>query len=162
RPTTLAFVKLVSGQATYTFYDELTAGRMLSADDLPESSRLSKISLLFFGGISLVNSPAAAAYEALQTRESSSRLTMADPNIRPGLITGKEAEYRERIWRMTARADIVKVSEDDLNWLLGAGDSYRNMQEIIGKGPRLVFLTNGEVGARAMTATQDRFMPAKR
>ena len=35
RPTTVAFVKLVNGQATYAFYDEDTAGRMLSLDQLP-------------------------------------------------------------------------------------------------------------------------------
>ena len=35
RPTTLAFVKLTDGHATYSFYDENTAGRMLTPDDLP-------------------------------------------------------------------------------------------------------------------------------
>ncbi|MEO8245116.1 MAG: PfkB family carbohydrate kinase, partial [bacterium] len=35
RPTTVAFVKLVNGQATYAFYDENTAGVMLSQDQLP-------------------------------------------------------------------------------------------------------------------------------
>ena len=36
RPTTLAFVRLVDGHATYTFYDENTAGRMLTEVDLPK------------------------------------------------------------------------------------------------------------------------------
>jgi fructokinase len=35
RPTTVAFVKLVNGQATYAFYDEGTAGRMLSTASCP-------------------------------------------------------------------------------------------------------------------------------
>ena len=35
RPTTLAFVRLVDGHATYMFYDENTAGRMLTEADLP-------------------------------------------------------------------------------------------------------------------------------
>ena len=35
RPTTVAFIKLVDGQATYAFYDENTAGRLLNGDDLP-------------------------------------------------------------------------------------------------------------------------------
>ena len=34
-PTTLAFVRLVDGHATYLFYDENTAGRMLYEADLP-------------------------------------------------------------------------------------------------------------------------------
>ncbi len=36
RPTTLAFVDLKDGHATYIFYDEATAGRMLSPEDLPD------------------------------------------------------------------------------------------------------------------------------
>ena len=110
RPTTVAFVKLVNGQATYAFYDEGTAGRMLSTDQLPTLPP--EISTLFLGGISLVNDPAASTYEALQAREAATRVTMVDPNIRPGFIKGKETEYRARIERMIARADIVKLSEE--------------------------------------------------
>ena len=88
RPTTVAFVKLVNGQATYAFYDEMTAGRMLSVDQLPDLPP--DVDALFFGGISLVNDPAASTYEALQARECATRVTMIDPNIRPGFIAGKE------------------------------------------------------------------------
>ena len=35
RPTTLAFVSLDEGQATYSFFDENSAVRMLSAAELP-------------------------------------------------------------------------------------------------------------------------------
>ena len=53
RPTTVAFVKLVNGQATYAFYDEATAGRMLSPDQLPDLP--DSVSTLFFGGINCLN-----------------------------------------------------------------------------------------------------------
>lgn len=160
RPTTVAFVKLVNGQATYAFYDEGTAGLMLSQDDLPVLP--AAVDTLFFGGISLVNDPAASTYEALQARECATRVTMIDPNIRPGFIAGKEAPYRARIERMVARADIVKLSDEDLHWLMGSGDLTTLARAIIAKGPKIVFITEGAAGARAVTATQDRFVTAQK
>ncbi|WP_309664104.1 carbohydrate kinase [Tabrizicola sp.] len=158
RPTTVAFVKLVNGQATYAFYDEGTAGRMLAESDLPVLPDTTEA--LFFGGISLVNDPAASTYEALQARECGARVTMIDPNIRPGFIAGKEVPYRARIDRMVARADIVKLSDEDLHWLTGAGDMLSLARAIIAKGPKIVFITEGPKGARAITASQDRFVAA--
>jgi fructokinase len=160
RPTTVAFVKLVNGQATYAFYDEATAGRMLATTDLPTLP--GEIDTLFLGGISLVNDPAASTYEALQMRECGTRVTMIDPNIRPGFIAGKEAQYRARIERMVARADIVKLSDEDLHWLEGQGDLAVLARGILAKGPKVVFITEGAKGARAVTATQDRFVAAQR
>jgi fructokinase len=160
RPTTVAFVKLVNGQATYAFYDEGTAGRMLSTADLPTLP--AEVSTLFVGGISLVNDPAASTYEALQARECAARVTMIDPNIRPGFIAGKEAGYRARIERMIARADIVKLSDEDLHWLQGSGDLTTLARGILAAGPKVVFITEGAAGARAVTATQDRFVAAQR
>jgi fructokinase len=158
RPTTVAFVKLVKGQATYAFYDEATAGRMLSEDQLPVLP--ASVQALFFGGISLVNDPAASTYEALQARACETRVTMIDPNIRPGFIAGQEVPYRARIERMVARADIVKLSDEDLHWLQGQGDLTALARGIIAKGPKIVFITEGAKGARAVTATQDRFVAA--
>ncbi|MBN2631520.1 MAG: carbohydrate kinase [Rhodobacteraceae bacterium] len=158
RPTTVAFVELVNGQATYAFYDEATAGRMLSPGQLPILP--SHVSTLFFGGISLVNDPAASTYEALQAREAATRVTMIDPNIRPGFIAGQETDYRARIERMIARADIVKLSDEDLHWLLGASDPAVLARQILAMGPSLVFITEGAAGARAVTASQNRSVAA--
>lgn len=160
RPTTVAFVKLVNGQASYAFYDEGTAGRMLSTDQLPLLP--DRVSTLFFGGISLVNDPAASTYEALQARECATRVTMVDPNIRPGFIAGKEGPYRARIERMIAQADIVKLSDEDLHWLEGPGDLTALARDILTWGPKLVFITEGAKGARAVTVSQDRFVAARK
>jgi fructokinase len=159
RPTTVAFVKLVNGQATYAFYDENTAGRLLSLDELPTLT--ADISTLFFGGISLVNDPAASTYEALQTREAAARVIMIDPNIRLGFIAGKEAQYRARIERMVARADIVKLSDEDMHWFAGAGDLQSLAQGVLAMGPKVVFLTEGSKGAWAITKDHARFAAAK-
>ena len=149
RPTTLAFVTLTDGHAKYAFYDENTAGRMLTPADLPKLPR--DLRAVFLGGISLVAEPCGGAYEALMAREAPARVTMIDPNIRPGFIRDERA-YRARIGRMMAMADIVKLSDEDLRWLLGKGDIAALAREVVGMGPKLVCITEGAAGARGFTA----------
>jgi len=148
RPTTLAFVELRDGQARYVFHDENTAGRMLGADDLPALPE--GLRALFFGGISLAVTPCAEAYEALMERAAGRRVIMLDPNIRPG-FAADEAAYRARIGRMIARADLVKLSDEDLRWLAGPGDPLRQLRALIGDSARIALLTEGARGARAVT-----------
>ncbi len=155
RPTTLAFVRLTDGQATYAFYDENTAGRMLTEKDLPKVTA----DALFFGGISLVVDPCGAAYEALQAREAASKVIMIDPNIRPSFITD-EAAYRARINRMMDRADIVKLSDEDLNWLVGGSGIEDQARALLNRGPRLVCITEGAKGATGYTSSENIFVPA--
>ena len=61
---------------------------------------------------------------------------------------------------MIARADIVKLSDEDLHWLRGPGDPATLAQQILAQGPKLVFITEGAAGARAITARQNRFVAA--
>ncbi|NNE81990.1 MAG: carbohydrate kinase [Silicimonas sp.] len=144
RPTTLAFVTLTDGQASYAFYDENTAGRMVSVEDLPSLD--DDVSALFFGGISLVVEPCAATYAALMEREAATRVTMIDPNIRPGFIRDESA-YRARIEKMIGLADIVKVSDEDLHWLMGDGDLETLADALLARGPAVVLVTEGAKGA---------------
>ncbi len=140
RPTTLAFVTLTDGQAQYAFYDENTAGRMLTAENLPDMS--ADVSALFFGGISLVAEPAADAYAALCVREADRLPIMVDPNIRPAFITDS-GRYRARLETMLQSADIIKVSDEDLEWI---GTTPEGLMEI-GQA-KLVLLTMGAQGVR--------------
>ncbi|GAA0289947.1 carbohydrate kinase family protein [Rhodovulum strictum] len=158
RPTTLAFVALSDGQASYAFYDENTAGRMLTTADLPALP--DRIEALFFGGISLAVEPCGAAYEALMLREAGARVTMLDPNIRPG-FAGDEAALRTRLAAMIAAADIVKLSLDDLRWLLGPGDAGMLARDLLTRGPQLVVLTLGAEGARAFARNAEAECPAR-
>lgn len=159
RPTTLAFVQLIDGQARYTFYDEGTAGRMLTTTDLPALP--TTIQALFFGGISLVAEPCGTAYEALMLRAARDRVTMIDPNIRPGFITDLPG-YRARLARMIAAADIVKLSDEDLEWISGPGNLADRATALLALGPKLVLITEGARGAHALTAGHHLFSPAKK
>jgi fructokinase len=144
RPTTLAFVRLTDGHATYTFYDENTAGRMLSETDLPTFD--ADIDAMLFGAISLIPEPCGSAYEALMTREHEKRVMMLDPNIRPGFIQDKD-RHIARMERMIQLADIVKASDDDLAWFGETGSHADIAAKWLGLGPKLVIVTGGSKGA---------------
>ena len=63
---------------------------------------------------------------------------------------------------MVARADIVKLSDEDLAWLMGTGEVEDLSRKIIALGPKVVFITEGAKGARAITASQNRFVAAQK
>lgn len=150
RPTTLAFVTLSDGSARYNFYDENTAGRMLMPADLPPLG--AEIAALFLGGISLVSEPCADSYGAL-CAQAGNRLVMIDPNIRPAFIT-HEARYRARLAGMLARADIVKLSDEDMAWL------GTTPEALIRGGAALVLETRGAQGVLAVTSQGSAEVPA--
>lgn len=154
RPTTLAFVELNDGQASYTFYDEMSAGRMLTAERLP--SIPAEVSTLFFGGISLINEPCAATLAYLQKREARDRVIMLDPNIRTGFISDTKA-YRKRINAMIALSDIVKVSDEDLSWLVpGEGTLEHKCRMLQRTGPSLIVVTRGGDEVTALMSDGER------
>lgn len=146
RPTTLAFVELKDGHASYVFYDEGTAGRMLSPQDLPELA--DDVEALLFGAISLIPEPCGSTYEALMAREHEKRVVMLDPNIRPGFIPDHD-RHAARILRMAAMADIVKLSDEDLAWFGESGSQEEVARAWLERGPKLIVVTQGARGAVA-------------
>ena len=156
RPTTLAFVTLVNGQARYAFYDENTAMRSLTSDDLPDLGP--EIDAVFFGGISLVSEPCGAAFEALCLRHAD-KVVMIDPNIRPGFIRD-EAAYRARLRRMFSVADIVKLSDEDLHWLMPDSPEDLAIAALLSQGIKLVLITRGAKGATGFTRAGSVNVPA--
>ena len=159
RPTTLAFVNLNNGNAEYTFYDENTAGRMLEIADLPDLHKQTQA--LHFGAISLVPEPCASTYEELMRRYHGTAVISLDPNIRPNFIQDEPA-YRDRIKRMCDLSDIIKVSQDDLDWLEPGKKFETAAREWLSTGAKIVLLTMGEKGVRAITPSLDLAVPAIR
>jgi fructokinase len=160
QPTTLAFVQLHNGNATYTFYDENTAGRSLEASNLPVIRP--HVSALYFGGISLIGMPAADFYAALAVNQADSRVIMIDPNIRPQFITAPDA-YRARLSEMVSACDILKVSDDDLHWIIpGDATLDEKAHRIMAQGPKLLVVTKGGDGAMAYLASGESVEAAAR
>ncbi len=158
RPTTLAFVKLTDGQAEYSFVDENTAGRMIDPASVPDIP--GGVEALHFGAISLISEPCGSAYEELHRRNRDNTVISLDPNIRPGFV-GDEQHYRDRLARMITTSDIVKVSNEDLEWLEPGADFDTIARKWIADGVSIVILTMGEDGARAITGLNDAKVPGQ-
>lgn len=159
RPTTVAFVKLVNGSATYAFYDENTAGRMITVDDLPSLGP--DVEALHFGAISLIPDPCGGTYEALLAREHNNRVISLDPNIRPGFIRNRQAHH-DRIMRMAAQSDIIKFSDEDLEWFGMSGDHDTLAGKWLDIGPKLVIITKGAEGAVGYSRGHKVEVPSER
>ncbi len=157
--TTLAFVKLTNGSATYAFFDENTAGRMITEADLPTLG--DSCEALHFGAISLIPEPCGSTYEALMTREHQKRVISFDPNIRPGFIKDAEA-HKARMLRMVAMSDILKLSDEDLKWFDEEGSHDELVGRWLQRGPKLVVITKGAEGADGYTSHGKVFVPGEK
>lgn len=114
-----------------------------------------RTAILHVGSISSWTSPGSEAIARLVDRVAGSALISVDPNIRPPLADGPVGAslgnsapvVRERLDRLLRRADIVKVSAEDLAWLepdvQGSEGLDDAAQRWAGRGPALVLLTDG-------------------
>lgn len=157
RPTTLAVVDLDDGEATYTFYDEGSAGRMLSKAELPEVP--SDVHAMVFGGICLIPEPCGSAYETLLQQNAPNKITYLDPNIRANFIEDADG-HRARIQRMVTNCDIVKVSGDDLAWVEPEKSEAEAVSGWLDGGTKIVLLSRGGDGAEAHTVNGMISVPA--
>lgn len=145
-PTSLAFVSLTGAEARYVFHTQGTAGGRLDAETLPDLP--GNTDALFIGGISLAQDATGAGVEALVRRLPADIPVILDANIRPPAATDGAA-YRQRLQRLLARADLVKLSVEDLHWLMPGTDPDAAAATILGQGARAVLLTRGAAGASA-------------
>tara|TARA_R100001132_G_C3263731_1_gene87154 strand:+ start:78 stop:1001 length:924 start_codon:yes stop_codon:yes gene_type:complete len=148
--TTLAFVKLTNGHASYAFFDENTAGRMITEEHLPDLG--DEVTAMHFGAISLISEPCGSTYEALMSREHKRRVISLDPNIRTSFIKDAQA-HRARIDRMIDMSDILKLSDEDLDWF-GMEGMEQAASTWLDLGVKLVVITRGAEGAVGFTKEQ--------
>lgn len=141
-PTTLAVAELDGhGVARYSFYVEGTSAAGLIEADAARVMAAS-VAALHVGTLGLVLEPIGTTLERLVKSSASSRLVMLDPNCRPSATTDPVA-FRARIDRIVSRADVVKVSDDDLRFLAPARSTDATIDRLLTLGARIVLRTNG-------------------
>jgi fructokinase len=144
-PTTLAMVAVgADGSPHYSFRGEGCADRQLLPGHLPELG--AEVRGLHIGSYSLVVQPIADTLLALVRRESGKRLISLDPNVRLNPEPNIEL-WRERINTLVEHADLIKVSDEDLNLLYPERDPQSVIHGWLEHRCQLVFLTRGGQGA---------------
>jgi fructokinase len=149
-PTTLAAVDLdAEGAPRYGFYLDRTSAGALEYPSLAAAIPVG-ITALYAGSLALMMEPIGTGIERLITSDvSPAALVMIDPNCRPGAASDPRA-YRARLSRVLRRADVVKVSVEDLNYIYPGMAPDAAATLLIGSGPRLVIVTDGPRRARAL------------
>ena len=150
RPTTLAYADVTDGVAKYRFVDEHSAGRLIDEDSLkPFVNKIKKAKAILVGGISLQAEPCCKSWQWLVEQVAGHCVIYFDANIRPDFIKDKD-KYLKRFERLTGIVDIVKISEEDYNYLYGEQDFEKVTIEWLEKGIKLIVLTLGEKGVKVI------------
>jgi len=146
-PTTLAVVGLTAaGTPHYTFYGHEAADRALTEADLPALP--AAVNGLHFGSFSVMVGDTADTLMALARRHAAERLVSYDPNVRLG-IEPDVARWRRRVEEFSDIADLIKVSEEDLELLFPGDQVDSAVSRWHSHGVKLVIVTRGAAGALA-------------
>ena len=150
-PTTLALVDLdPAGVPSYHFYLDGTSAAAVGPGEavLPEGT-----TAVHAGSLCLVMEPVGTSTEHMMVSAPDSVTVMLDPNCRPTAIASRQ-DYLDRLTRILHRADIVKVSTEDLAYLYPGQDAGAAAAELLAPGPACVVVTDGGAPVRAFAGGQ--------
>ncbi|WP_393101740.1 carbohydrate kinase [Streptomyces sp. LN325] len=146
-PSTLAVAELDDqGQAAFSFHAQNTADWQWTAEELARVD-LSETTCLHTGSLALVREPGAAVVEDFLATAAAGRTISIDPNVRPLLV--HPDVYRARLAHWCALADVLRLSEDDLELLLPGTQPEQACDTWHAAGARLVVITRGADGVLA-------------
>ena len=139
--TALAIATLdESGAAKYEFELDGTASFAFHGSWLPKGEP----DVIHVGSVATILEPGAS--ELLEWARSKSAPIVFDPNVRPS-IQGNKDLYHASVERWIDVASIVKLSEDDLDWLYGDESVVKTWFD---RGVSIVVVTRGEKGLSAL------------
>jgi fructokinase len=147
-PTSLAIVAVgPDGSPEYDFRVEGTADWQWRDAELTGVLD-DQVVALHGGSLAFTMPPGADALGRLFERAGGTATVSYDPNCRP-LLMGAPETVRDRIEGLVALADVVKVSAEDLAWLLPGRPPEQVAEGWLAKGPAIVAVTLGPGGVMA-------------
>ena len=162
--TTLAFVQtLENGERDFAFYRAPGADMMLRPQELPEEM-IANARIFHFGTLSLTHEPVRSATRRAVTlaREGGAILSF-DPNLRETLWDSLEEAKTQIEWGL-AQSDVVKIADNELEFLTGETDFDRGAALLRAQFPniRLLNVTAGADGSYSYWKHLRVFQPSFR
>ena len=149
-PTTLALVHtLEDGDRDFSFYRNPGADMMLTADEVKEEI-IADTKIFHFGTLSMTHEGVrSATKKALELAKKHQVLISFDPNLREPLWNSLE-EARQQVLYGLQYTDILKISDNEIQWLTGMTDYTEGVEKIreIRDIP-LILVSMGKEGSRA-------------
>ncbi len=148
--TSLAFVSLdKNGDRDFAFYRKPGSDMLIDKEELKEEYFNNNI--LHFCSVDLVECPTKYAHiEAINYTKKNKGIVSFDPNLRFPLWDSKE-ELKNTVLEFCKYADILKVSDDEVEFLTDDTDIIRGAKSLLSNGAKLLLLTLGADGAMAIT-----------
>ena len=148
--TTLALVHTFEdGDRDFSFYRNPGADMMLRADEVQED--LIKATRIFhFGTLSMTHEGVReATKKALDVAKNAGVMISFDPNLREPLWKSLD-EAKEQVLYGLQYADILKISDNEIQWLTGEEDYTEGVKKIREmKDIPLILVSMGKEGSRA-------------
>ncbi|MBE5892100.1 MAG: carbohydrate kinase [Lachnospiraceae bacterium] len=158
--TTLAFVTFDEhGDREFSFSRKPGADTCISFEEL-DLSLIDEAKVFHFGTLSLTDEPAkTATYKAVEYAKANGKLITYDPNLRKPLWKNLETAKEQLIWGL-GQADVVKISDEEVEFLFGLGVEDGAKYILDNFGVKLVFVTCGADGCFFKNAVAEGKVPS--
>ena len=158
--TTLAFVILdKTGNRSFSFARKPGADTMLRQEEL-DLSLIDRCKVFHFGTLSLTHEPArSATQKAVEYARSQDKLITFDPNLRKPLWSDLTEAKKQILWGLQ-QADVVKISDEEVDFLFGMTEEAGARYILEQFGVRLVFVTCGAKGCFFLNAQGSGWIPS--
>ncbi len=160
-PTTLAIAQIdAHGAATYRFMMEGTSAAAVTPD-LALAHVGPQCPTLHVGTLALVLQPLADAVRSVVAASPDDRLVMVDPNCRPSVMTSSDV-FDRTLAAVLERADVVKVSGDDLAFMFPDLAPAAAAQRLQRSSGALVLFTDGPNSVHVISGDEDVILEVPR
>jgi len=143
--TTLAFISVkADDELDFVFYrNHCGADLALRHDEIDEGYILDS-DIIHYGSISFTGDPLrTATLNTIEIARKAGKVLSYDPNLRPSLWESLKTA-RSEIQNGLQFADIVKITEEELEFITGTSNILKGTNTILKYGPRMVVVTRGK------------------